>query len=225
MKGITQLQVHNLEGRIGTELLKSDLSSEEAQRFLGGRKEVLSAFAEDITDLIISRVRGLYSSAGGQEFSLYDRRIDRDRSTEELVEEAKQAGWWVDHHISTAGQIIFDGKPIMNSHQKKNLSISKLLGNRKPWGEDINKLQDEHLIAFDLAELIEFIPYRDELLKHEVYGIYALGSRFRGPQGRTDRGVACLHLKKRQVDLKPVQKGALPGNRHWWPENWFGICR
>lgn len=226
MMGITQLQVHNLEGRIGTGLLKSDLNSEETQRFLGGRKGPVNNLVKDITDLIISRVRGLYVSPDGQTFSLYARQIDRDRSIEELAEEAKKAGWRVDHHIYSAGQIIFDGKPLRNGLQKEDLTISKFIGPFFPWREDIKKLQDEQLMSFDLAELIEFIPYRDELLKHDVNDIYALGSRFRGPHGKTDRGVARLRLEERVLELKPVKKEkSMPGNRHWWPCDWFGICK
>ncbi|MHB8968223.1 MAG: hypothetical protein ACYC57_08185 [Thermoleophilia bacterium] len=229
MKGITQLQVHSLEGRIGTELIKSGLSLEETQRFLGGRKDPINTLTHDVTHLIISRVRGLYVGPNEESFTLYERQINHDRSIEDLVQAVKHAGWSVrDNYICNAGHVNFDGKLKRKGIHTADLTISRCRSKSgaKPalWRDDINKLKDDQLLAFDLAELIEFIPYRDELLQHGVYQINALGSRFCGLMGREDRSVACILPKTCELELQPVKKASWPCRRHWVPEDWFGIC-
>ncbi|MFA6001456.1 MAG: hypothetical protein WC828_05010 [Thermoleophilia bacterium] len=229
MKGITQLQVHNLEGRIGTELLKSDLTSIEVQRFLERKKDLVSTLTEDIRGLVINRVRGLYVDPDKDSFTLYERSINHDRSVDELVEEAKKAGWWVrDNYICNAGQVDFNRKPERRSIHTIDLTISRLLP--KPgkgplvWKTDINKLADERLLTFNLAELLEFIPYREELLAYGVSQINALGSRFCGLIGIEDRSVACLKIKEKELELQPLKNPGWPGRRRWMTCDWFGLC-
>lgn len=229
MKGITQLQVHNLEGRIGTELIKSDLTSAEVQRFLERKQDQINILAARARDLIINRVRGLYVGHDEESFTLYERRINHDRSIDELVKEAKDAGWLVrDNYICNEGQVNFAGKVERNGIQNVDLTISRLLRAsgecRDPWETDIGKLTDKRLLAFDLAELIEFIPYRDELLAYGVSQINALGSRYCGLIGLQDRSVACLKIKEKKLELQPVKQVAMPHRRRWMPWDWFGIC-
>jgi len=231
MKGITQLQVHNLEGRIGTELIKSDLTSREIQRFFERKKDQVNVLAEDVGELVINRVRGLYVGPNEESFTLYGRSINHDRSVDELVEVAKRAGWWVrDNWICNSGKLPFDGRLKRQGIHKVDLTISTLRSEEdmqydRSWRTgDIKNLSDARLLAFDLAELIEFIPYRDELLEYDVFQINALGSRFCGLVGRTDISVACLKIRDKQLELQPVRQVSMPGRRRWMPWDWFGIC-
>lgn len=130
--------------------------------------------------------------------------IDRDRTDEELVAEAKAAGWWVNDSIKTDRRIDFTGRTKKSGIETVTLEVPKNTPDGEVWTTKrvLKALGDEGL-TFDLADLVKLIPFRDELLEAGVKYITAFGARFRDANG--EECVAYLDLDFRNVSLYHVE--------------------
>ena len=203
MSGITLKQVHGIEGRIGSVLLGSDLTKEEVEK----AKRKLSAISTEVGSLIIARIR--WTEPGQKPSKLIINpdgsislraEINRDRTDEDLVAEARKAGLWVNDSIRTDRRIDFAGRTKMQGIETVTMEVTKTIPDGEVWKTKkvLSSIGDEGLF-FDLADLIEFVEYRDELLEAGVKFITAFGARFRDASGC--ECVAYIGLDYRDVGL------------------------
>lgn len=133
--------------------------------------------------------------------------VDYSQSIEQLMAQVKAVGWSVNTSITTQRQLDFEGMPEKPTDaQMRQLSVTSPIKSGDVWSADqvLANLKVPGL-AFGLHDLLEFIPYRDELLDHGVRFITAMGSRFR----RSDGGecVVYLDLVRRDVNLDWLRYG------------------
>lgn len=131
--------------------------------------------------------------------------VDHDRSIEELVADARKAGWWVNDSIKTDRQITIPGKTKKSGIKKETLKVSKIVPSGEVWKTKkvLSKLGKPG-IEFGFPELMALIPHRDELLKAGIQYISAMGARFRHSDG--DGCVVYLNPGDRYVYLYWIER-------------------